>query len=177
MSNTLDARYPIGKYIPEPYSETVKLQWINAIKHMPQDLELAIQQLDEHQLDTPYREGGWIIKQLVHHLADSHLNAYTRFKCGITEDLPTIKLYDEKEWANLSDVHSVPVNVSVTLLFALHKRWVAFLEPLTEEQWQRPIFHPGFQKELTLWFMLGLYAWHSKHHVAHITAAKTHYGW
>ena len=123
-----DARYPIGKYETAPYSEEQRQKYIRDIKLLPQDLEIAIQALDEHQLDTPYREGGWTIKQLVHHIADSHMNAYIRFKWGMTEDNPTIKVYEEKDWANLGDVFSVPVNISVTLLHALHRRWVAFLE-------------------------------------------------
>lgn len=173
-----DPRYPIGKYEPKPYSAEQKTAWLNDIKLLPNDLEMALQNMDEAQLDTPYREGGWTVKQLAHHIADSHMNAYIRFKWGLTEDPCTIKTYQEKDWANLPDVFSVPVNVSVTLLHALHRRWVALLESISEEQWlNRKIFHPEKQIEITLWFLLGMYAWHCRHHVAHINTLKAQRGW
>lgn len=177
MSTDINASYPIGKYEPKPYSDEVKKEWLREIKFLPNDIEVAIQSFDEHQLDTPYREGGWTVKQLVHHVADSHMNAYIRFKLGLTEDNPTIRPYEQDPWSKLSDVFTVPVNVSVTLLHALHRRWYAAIENLTDEQWQRTIFHPEHQKQMTLWFLLGMYAWHSKHHVAHITKLKEQKGW
>lgn len=172
-----DLRYPTGRYQPQPFSEKQKENWLNDLKFLPQELELAIQDLDEAQLQTPYREGGWTVQQLVHHVADSHINAYTRFKLGLTEDNPTIKPYEEKEWAMLNDVNAVPINVSITLLHALHRRWAATLINLSDEQWQRTVFHPEQKKEITLWFLLGMYAWHGKHHVKHITALRERNGW
>lgn len=147
------------------------------IQYLPSDLELAIQNLDAHQLNTPYREGGWRVQQLVHHVADSHINAYVRFKLGLTETNPPIKPYEEAEWALLNDIDAVPVNVSITLLYALHQRWVATIKDLTDEQWQRTVYHPAHEKELTLWHLLGMYAWHGKHHVNHITALRERNNW
>jgi hypothetical protein len=171
-----DPRYPIGKYQEQPFSQQQKEEWLNDIKFLPQELELTVQHLDAHQLQQPYREGGWTIQQLVHHIADSHSNAYIRFKLGLTEDSPTLKVYKEKEWVLLNDVESIPINVSVTLLHALHQRWYAAIKDLSDEQWQRTLFHPEYKKNLTLWFFLGLYAWHGKHHTAHIKEAPIYSG-
>ena len=177
QTTTEDLRYPTGKYQPQPFSEKQKENWLNDLKFLPQELELAIQNLDEAQLQTPYREGGWTVQQLVHHIADSHINAYVRFKLGLTENNPSIKPYEEKEWANLNDVNTVPINVSITMLHALHRRWVTTLKALSDEQWQRTVFHPEQKKEMTLWFLLGMYAWHGKHHVKHITALRERNSW
>src|SRR5580765_6093091 len=114
-TESIDLRYPIGKYTPQPFSSNLKEEWLNDIKFLPQLLENAIVNLDEAQLQTPYREGGWTVHQLVHHVADSHINAYCRFKLGMTEDNPTIKPYEEKLWAELDDVKDLPVNISITL--------------------------------------------------------------
>lgn len=172
-----DVRYPIGKYLTVPYSEQQKLLWLNDIRFLPQDIEIALQNMDEFQLDTPYREGGWTVRQLVHHIADSHMNAYIRFKLAISENNPSINAYEEKVWANMGDVFTVPTNVSVTLLHALHIRWAAFIETITEEQFHRTVFHPEHKREMSLWFLLGLYAWHSRHHLAHIKTLKEQKGW
>ena len=172
-----DLRYPIGKYEPEPYAEQQKERWLSDIKFLPQLLEDAILNLDEAQLKTPYREQGWTVHQLVHHVADSHMNAYTRFKLGITEDNPTIRPYEEKRWAELDDVKVLPVNISITLLYALHTRWFAAIKNLRENEWQRTVFHPVLEKQITLWHLLGMYAWHGKHHVAHITSLRERNGW
>lgn len=172
-----DPRYPIGKHEPQPYSEALRAERIADIRHLPALLENTVSVLDAAQLATPYREGGWTVQQLVHHIADSHLNAYTRFKLGMTEDTPTIKPYEEKEWALLADV-ALPVNVSLTLLHALHIRWVTFLESIKQEDWERrKVFHPGSGKEMTLWQLLGTYAWHGRHHLAHITTLIEAKGW
>lgn len=173
----MDPRYPLGKYVPEPYSEAVRRVWLQDIQFLPALLESAIENLDAGQLDTPYREGGWALKQVVHHVADSHLNAYVRFKLGLTEHNPTIKPYDEQKWATLADVDKVPVNISITLLYALHSRWHACLIGLTEEQWHRTIFHPQRERQISLWELLGMYAWHGRHHVAHITQLREQKGW
>ncbi len=170
-------QYPIGKYQPQPFSAKQLEQWIIDIKYMPNHLENAVINLDEHQLETPYRPDGWTVKQLVHHVADSHMNAYIRFKLGLTENSPVIKPYDEAAWALLSDTENLPINVSLTLLFALHTRWVVVLENIKEEDWNRTVFHPEQKKEITLWHLLGMYAWHSLHHTAHITALRQRMNW
>lgn len=172
-----DLRFPIGKYEPRPFSEQQKEEWLNDLKFLPQLLENAILNLDEAQIQTPYREGGWTVHQLVHHIADSHMNAYIRFKLGLTEDNPTIRAYEQALWAELNDVKKLPVNISITLLYALHTRWYAAINELTEAEWQRTVFHPQQQKERTLWHLLGTYAWHGKHHVAHITELRERNKW
>jgi hypothetical protein len=153
-----DPRYPIGKYEPKPFSHQQKEQWLMDIKVLPEELEFAVNNLDEFQLNTPYREDGWQIKQLIHHMADSHMNAYIRFKLGLTEINPTIKPYEEKEWAKTADNEIVPTNVSITLLHALHQRWYAAIKDLTEDQFERTVVHPEGNRKMTLWFLLGLYA-------------------
>lgn len=167
-----DPRYPIGRYEPVVFSEEQKIKWLNEIRQLPTLLESAILNLDEAQLQSPYREGGWTVHQLVHHIADSHMNAYIRFKLGLTEDNPAVKSYEEKRWAGLADVQLLPVNVSVTLLHALHTRWYAAISDLTELQWNRTVIYPSTQKETTLWYLLGMYAWHGNHHVAHILSFR-----
>ena len=170
-------RYPIGKYEPQPYSDQLKQVWLNDIRFLPQSLEAAIINLDESQLMTPYREGGWTVKQLVHHVADSHINAYCRFKLGMTEENPAIRTYQEKLWAELGDTHRQPVNISITLLFALHARLLSLLESMTAEDFSRTVYHPEHKKNLTLWHLLGMYAWHGKHHVAHVNGLRDRKGW
>ncbi|HEY4062206.1 MAG TPA: putative metal-dependent hydrolase [Puia sp.] len=176
-TSTTDLRYPIGQYESRPFSEQQKQEWLNDIKFLPQLLENTILNLDEPQLQTPYREGGWTVQQVVHHVADSHMNAYCRFKLGLTEDNPAIRPYEEKLWADLNDVVNIPVNISITLLYALHTRWYAAISDLTLKQWERPVFHPEHKKEMTLWYLLGMYAWHGKHHVAHIVSLRERNNW
>lgn len=170
-------RYPIGRYETKPYSQQQKEAWLNDIKFLPQLLENAIGNLDEAQLQTPYRDGGWTVQQVVHHVADSHMNAYCRFKLGLTEENPRIRPYEEKEWAVLDDVQKIPVNVSITLLYALHTRMYAVIADLEPKQWERKLFHPEYDKEMTLWYLLGMYAWHGRHHVAHITSLRERNKW
>lgn len=173
MSETnVDPRYPIGRYQPQPYSDSLRDEWINDIRSLPLLLENAILNMDEAQLNSAYREGGWKIKQLVHHVADSHMNAYVRFKLALTEDVPTIKPYDQNLWAELTDSEEVPANISLTLIHALHARWYALLRNMRREDWDRKVYHPEQKKELSLWHFLGMYAWHGKHHTAHITNAN-----
>ena len=172
-----DLRYPIGKFITQPFSEKQLQEWLLDIKFLPQHVENAILNLDESQLDIPYRPDGWSVKQLVHHVADSHMNAYIRFKLALTEINPTIKPYDEAAWANLIDTQQVPINVSLTLLHALHVRWVALIRGITTEDWNRTVFHPEQKKEITLWDLLGTYAWHGKHHTAHVTSLRERMNW
>jgi hypothetical protein len=173
----MDLRYPIGKYESQPYSEKQKENWLNDIKFLPQSLENALLNLDEAQQKTPYREGGWTVVQLVHHVADSHMNAYCRFKLGLTENNPTIRPYNEKLWAELSDCYHLPANISVTLLHALHTRWYELLINMKPEEWDKVVVHPEHNRQMTLWYLIGLYAWHSRHHVAHITALRERNGW
>jgi DinB superfamily len=175
---TSDPRYPIGKYEPQPFSIEKKVEWLADIKFLPLALESAILNLDEEQLQCCYREGGWTVHQLVHHVADSHINAYCRFKLALTEDNPTIKTYDEKAWSELNDVKKLPVNISLTLLHALHIRWYEALKYVKDDEWNnRTVFHPEHKKTLRLWYLLGMYAWHGKHHVAHITSLRERKGW
>lgn len=173
----MDPRYPIGKYEAQPYAEKQKKEWLQDIQFLPALLEQSLENLDEHQLQTPYREGGWTLKQVVHHLADSHINAYVRFKLALTEENPTIKPYQEALWAQLDDVERVPVNISVTLLYTLHSRWHAAMLKLDEAGWQRTLVHPQHNRQMSLWQLLGMYAWHGRHHVAHITTLREQKGW
>ena len=144
-----DPRYPIGQFEPMPFSVEQKIEWLADIKFLPLQLENAVLNLDEPQLNTPYREGGWTVKQLVHHVADSHINAYCRFKLGLTEENPVIKPYDEKLWAQLHDVEKLPINISLTLLHALHLRWHETMKYITDDQWNNlTIFHPENKKTI-----------------------------
>ncbi|HWJ91303.1 MAG TPA: putative metal-dependent hydrolase [Flavisolibacter sp.] len=172
-----DLRYPIGQYQQVPFSAELKERWLSDIKFLPNAVENAVSNLDEFQLQTPYREGGWTVHQLVHHIADSHMNAYIRFKLGYTEDNPTIRPYDEKLWAPLPDAAVLPVNVSITLLYPLHQRWHEFLKHFTEADWKKTVYHPEYQKQFTLWQLLGLYSWHGLHHTAHIAGLRERKGW
>lgn len=178
IATEIDPRYPIGEFKPQPFSIEQKVEWMADIKFLPVQLENAILNLDEHQLATPYREGGWKVSQLVHHVADSHINAYCRFKLGLTEENPAIKPYDQALWADLNDVQKLPVNISLTLLHALHLRWHELMKYITDDQWNNcTIFHPEYKKTIRLWTLLGQYAWHGKHHVAHITSLRERKGW
>jgi uncharacterized damage-inducible protein DinB len=174
---TDDLRFPIGKYQVQPFSEALLQQYILDIQYLPQHIENAIANLDADQLQTPYRPDGWTVHQVVHHLADSHMNSFTRFKLALTEENPTIKPYDEVAWANLPDVMDVPINISITLLHALHNRWVVLLHNLKPADFDKKIIHPESKREMSIWFLLGLYAWHCKHHTAHITALRDRMKW
>ncbi len=169
--------YPMGKYIPKPFSEEQLQEWIIDIKNLPQHLENAVINLNEAQLDTPYREGGWKVNQLIHHVADSHMNAFTRFKLALTEDNPTIKPYDQDAWVMLADTTNMPINISLTLLHALHARWTELLKNIKPSEWERTVVHPEHNKQMTVWYLLGMYAWHSLHHTAHITSLRERMKW
>ena len=170
-------QYPIGKYEPQSYSADQLKKWLIDIETLPQKMEYALQNLDAAQIQTPYREGGWTLNQLVHHIADSHMNAYIRFKLGLTEINPTIKSYEEQLWATMADTAEQPINISLTIIHALHKRWASVLKNITQQEWDRTIVHSATQQQMTLWYLLGLYAWHSRHHLAHITTLKENKGW
>ena len=177
MQVETDFRYPIGKYELQPFSEALKEQWLTDIKFLPNAIENAVLNLDEQHLQTAYRDGGWTVHQVVHHVADSHMNAYIRFKLGYTENNPTIKPYEENDWTKLADVKNLPVNISITLLYALHQRWYEFLSCFTREDWEKTLIHPEHQKQFTLWYFLGSYAWHGRHHVAHINSLRERMNW
>ena len=171
-----ELRYPIGKFKPAlTTTSESRSEHIAVLRELPDRLSQAVDALDEGQLDTPYREGGWTVRQVVHHVADSHLNSYVRFKLALTEEEPTIKPYDEGAWAMLPDSRS-PVDVSLTLTWALHERWVALLESMHEKDFQKKFVHPerGVQDLATA---LALYDWHSRHHTAHITSLRERMGW
>ncbi len=170
-------RYPIGKYEQMEFSEKLLMEWIIDIKNLPQHLENSVLNLNAAQLNTSYRDGGWTLQQVVHHVADSHMNAYVRFKLALTENNPVIKPYDEAAWANLIDTQNVPINISITLLHALHVRWVEILQSLNAADWNKTVFHPEHQQEMSLWYLLGMYAWHGRHHTAHINSLKEKMGW
>ncbi len=164
-----ELKYPVGKYQPPAlFDESIRQQWIQEIADLPAQLSAAVAGLSEAQLDTPYRDGGWTVRQLVHHVADSHLNSYIRFRWALTEDVPVIKAYEEKLWAELPDAKHMPVGVSLTLLASLHERWVNLLTQMTADQFNRTLRHPA-SGENSLNRMLGLYAWHGRHHTAHVT--------
>jgi uncharacterized damage-inducible protein DinB len=173
----MDLRYPIGKFKYEgELSDEQRGGAIRQIAEAPAKLRAAVQGLNDEQLDTPYRPEGWTVRQVVHHLPDSHLNAYTRFKLGLTEEEPMVKPYDEVRWANLADTRDTPVEVSLMLLDFLHRRWVILLASLRPQDFARRFRHPELGA-MTLDKNLALYAWHGRHHVAHITSLRERMGW
>ena len=170
--------YPIGRFKPaEFYSKDTLTSWIGSIGSVPLLLDYCIQNLDEAQLNVPYRPGGWSTVQIVHHIADSHINAYTRLKLALTEDNPTIKPYDEKLWAELPDVADVPLNVSITLIHALHRRWTSVLHHLNDTEWDRKYYHPEIQGYTAIWQMTNHYSWHGTHHAEQILALRRRMRW
>lgn len=172
-----DLRYPIGKFhFAGPLTEEQKKTCLDDLAQAPAQLRAAIKGLSEAQLETPYRPGGWTVRQVVHHVPDSHLNSYVRFKLALTEDEPTIKPYAEDRWAELADTKATPVEVSLTMLDALHDRWVRLLRSLSPEEWERTFRHPELGA-MTLEKTLALYAWHGRHHVSHITNLRDREGW
>ncbi len=177
MSEEQDLRYPIGRFTPPADLAMAERRGLIAeIATAPGALADAIAGLDETQLDTPYRDGGWTVRQVVHHLPDSHVNAYVRFKLALTEAEPTIKPYDEALWADLAEARLGAVDTSLALLDALHRRWVSCLDQLDEQEFSRTLMHPE-QGAITLDWLLAMYAWHGRHHVAHITSLRARMGW
>ncbi len=162
-------QYPIGKFkSPVSYTTEDIRKWTATIRELPGRLRQSIITLNEKQLDTSYRTGGWTLRQVVHHVADSHMNCLIRFKLALTEENPTIKPYEEADWALLAD-YRMPVEPSLKMLEGIHLRWVALLETLTEEQWNRTFVHPASGETIQLKKALAVYAWHSKHHLAQVT--------
>jgi uncharacterized damage-inducible protein DinB len=174
-----DLKYPVGKFQrpTKPLTTAERKAAIKDIADAPGKMRAAVKGLSQKQLDTPYRPGGWTVRQVVHHVPDSHLNAYTRFKLALTEDTPTIKPYDEAKWAELEDGKSALVEESLTLLEVLHKRWVYLLDSMKPADFERMLNHPEWERPGPLDVMLALYAWHGKHHVAHITELRKREGW
>jgi uncharacterized damage-inducible protein DinB len=173
----VDARYPVGRFEWHgSMTEAARQELIGQIAEAPARLRAAVEGLNDEQLATPYRPGGWTVRQVVHHLPDSHLNAYVRFKLALTEDKPTVKTYDQDRWAQLPDSEGVPVETSLRLLTSLHERWVHLLRSMSEEDFARTLNHPDLGT-VDLNRMLALYAWHGRHHVAHITALRERMGW
>ncbi len=173
---TDDLRYPIGDFeTPERLTADERQDALAVLAGAPAELRAAVDGLSEEQLDTPYRAGGWTVRQVVHHLPDSHMNSYIRFKLGLTEEVPTIGTYQEKLWSELPDAR-LPIGPSLALLEALHSRWVALLRSLDDAAWEREIDHPEMGR-LRLDQLLALYRWHSLHHVAHIRSLRDREGW
>jgi uncharacterized damage-inducible protein DinB len=174
---THDPRYPIGKFNKvDSLTDAQRATCIEQVAAAPGQFRKAVTGLTPAQLDTPYRDGGWTVRQVAHHVPDSHMNAYLRFKFGLTEDSPAIKTYEEKDWAKTPEVAATPVDVSLALLDALHARWVMLLRAMTPEQFARTIKHPDMGPT-RLDTMLALYAWHGRHHTAHVTSLRERKGW
>lgn len=173
-----ELRYPIGHFkAPEEINDTTVADWIAQLEALPSVLESIVLSLSAEQLDTPYREGGWTVRQVVHHLADSHHNSYVRFKWALTEDTPTIKPYLEKEWAQLFDSREGPVRLSLEHLKAVHAKLVYLLKGLSGEELARRFKHPDQESATTLAENIGRYAWHGNHHLHHIKSLLKRKGW
>ena len=173
-----DLRYPIGKYTPpETIDAAVIESWIEEIEQLPVLIRAAVEGLNDAQLDTPYRPEGWTVREVTHHVSDSHLNSIIRFKWTLTENEPTIKAYGQQSWVETPDVEGTPVEVTLQFLESLHSKWVYLLKSIAPADWDKAFIHPETQKRITLRWLLGLYAWHGKHHVAHIEALKKREGW
>jgi uncharacterized damage-inducible protein DinB len=177
MTETPDLRYPIGRFRrPERLTKEERTATVAVLAQAPARLREAVAGLSPAQLDTPYRPGGWTVRQLVHHVPDSHLNAYTRYKLALTEDEPTIRPYDEDRWARLPEARSAPLEPSLALLAALHHRWDLALRELAPADWERTYIHPETGRQ-TVEQLIALYAWHGRHHAAHVTELRRREGW
>jgi uncharacterized damage-inducible protein DinB len=173
----MDPRYPIGKYeAPAQVTPALRAEAILDTASLPERLRAAVKGLNDAQLDTPYRDGGWTVRQVVHHVADSHMNAYVRWRLALTETEPTIRPYEESEWAKLDDAAHAPVEVSLRLLEPLHERWVRLLHSVKAEEFARTFRHPEHGVK-TLDWMLFMYGWHGKHHTTHVTELRKRNGW
>ena len=174
---TMDLSYPIGGFDrPESVTPEMRAQWIGEIEAAPVQFRAAVQGLTGQQLDTPYRPDGWTSRQVVHHVADSHLHSYIRFRLALTEDQPTIKPYDQAKWAELPDARTAPVEVSLQLIDSLHQRWAVLLRSMSDADFARTFFHPE-RGVMVLDTTLAMYAWHCRHHRAHITGLRERMGW
>jgi hypothetical protein len=172
-----DLQYPIGKFhFDGTLSEEQKQKYLHDISRVPTDLRAAVSGLSESQLDTPYRPGGWTVRQVTHHVPDSHMNAYIRFKLALTEENPTIKPYEQQRWAELGDTASTPIEVSLTMVESLHDRWVRLLRSIDGDGWRRSFRHPEMGL-VSLEKNLAIYSWHGRHHLAHITELRKRNSW
>lgn len=175
---TTDPRYPVGKFERrDTLTSDERQKAIDTIAAVPQKMREAIRGLNDKQLDTPYRDGGWTVRQVVHHVPESHMNAYIRLKLALTEENPTIKPYDESAWASLPDVKDTPIETSLTLLEALHKRWDTLMRRMNEKDFRRTFRHPEHDGALSIDWLLAMYSWHGRHHVAHITSLRDRMRW
>ncbi|MCY8225864.1 YfiT family bacillithiol transferase [Bacillus haynesii] len=171
-------KYPIGTFSkPLEADKMEREKWIGDLKQAPASLRSAVAGLNEDQLDTAYRIGGWTVRQVVHHLADSHMNGYIRIKLALTEEAPLIRTFDEQNWAGLADARTLDPDLSLALLNTLHLRWAALFKSLTEADFEKVYVYPGTGEEMKLYQALALYVWHSHHHIAHITALRKRMGW
>jgi uncharacterized damage-inducible protein DinB len=178
MTDLDSLRYPIGKFvIPTQFSNEIIKDWIQQIASLPARLKEEVENLNDDQLDTPYRPDGWTVRQIVNHCADSHMNALLRFKLTLTEDKPVIKPYIEQLWAELQDSKNMPIAPALTTVEGVHARLVVLLNSMTEEDFERSYIHPQYQREYKLKEVLALYAWHGNHHLAHITQLKLKMNW
>jgi hypothetical protein len=177
MTEQTDLRYPIGHFTPPAASlPGIRAAFIETLRQLPANLRAATAGLSDAQLDTPYREGGWTVRQVIHHIADSHANAYIRVKLALTEDWPTVKPYNEAAWAELADSRKLPIDVSMAIIAGMHARWVVLLESLSEQDFHKGYNHPEYGKQ-SLSTVLAMYAWHARHHTAHITGLRARQGW
>jgi len=173
-----DPRYPVGPFesVARPLTEEERGDLIDAIEAHPANMRASVAHLTESQLDTPYRDGGWTVRQVVHHVVDSHVNSYVRFKLAVAEEHATVGTYDQSAWAELADAKEAPVETSLAILDALHARWVTFLRALSAEQCRRQIHHPEWG-DITVDVLLEIYGWHCPHHEGHVTALRNRMGW
>jgi uncharacterized damage-inducible protein DinB len=171
-------RYPVGKFAFNANANEKEIQqWISEIENLPAQLRNAVKGLKDEQLNTAYRPDGWTLRQVVHHVADSHMHAYTRIKLAVTENKPTIKPYEEKLWAEMEDSKKLAPEISLSLLDALHTRWVYTLKKLSAEDLNKTVFHPESKREMSVKFLIALYSWHGRHHCAHITSLRERNNW
>ncbi len=179
MINELETlQYPIGRFIrPDDINPAQVQAAISALSEFPDKIKRAVENLDEQQLDTPYRPGGWTIRQVAHHCADSHMNAYIRFKWALTEDSPTIKAYHQDLWAMLPDSLTLSPQVSLPVILGIHTRWVEIMRGMTKENWERSFIHPDHPQPQILKQVVKMYEWHCSHHLAHITALVERMNW
>ncbi|MDQ6597729.1 putative metal-dependent hydrolase [Bacillus salipaludis] len=172
----MEMKYPIGTFqFNGEITNNITKDWISEIESLPRLLRDAVKDLDNEQLNTPYRSGGWTVRQVIHHLADSHMNAYVRFKLALTEEKPVIKPYDETKWAELAD-YTLPIDISLSLLEALHQRWTNLLRSLSPADMEKTFIHPD-SGEVSVGRNIGIYAWHGRHHLTHITSLCNRKGW
>lgn len=177
-ATTTELRFPIGEFDPDaPIAAADRAKRIREIAAAPAALRAAIAGLSESQLETPYRPGGWTVKQVVHHVPESHFQAYCRMKLALTEEQPTVKPYEESLWARLPDVPKIPLELSLTLVDAVHARWDILLHAMTDADFGRTYYHPGYKRVYTMDQVVAMYAWHGKHHIAHITSLRRRSGW